>query len=307
MHSNAEERQYSLLATWVYVAIGLASLLCLALGEQLQHSSHDWGVFVKEIGFAGLISLILVFTIEKFTRGRHERAADKMVEKINFNLFHAIYKRHIPNETMAALEKTLFRSGVFRRQHELHYDIVSLPQNADMKCEKHVKCTASSRYKLENVTDSNITHSVVLTIERPIDSELEALCKIESVQIGSDNLTRQQIDAATSKTDAQIVFSHPIFLKSRQSVVIQSTAVLVKRKTDQEIWSSRIPSDGIKLTVSVPGKDLKVLANALHHEPLESLLSNESSSSWELRHGTFPFQSIVFWWSGKDPLTCPFN
>ncbi|MDP1634267.1 MAG: hypothetical protein Q8L69_06255, partial [Gallionellaceae bacterium] len=63
-----------------------------------------------------------------------------------------------------------------------------------------------------------------------------------------------------------------------------------------EIWTSRLPSDGFKLTVSMPGKDIKVFAKALHFEKIVPILSNDVTKSWELKHGIFPFQSVIFWW-----------
>lgn len=86
---------------------------------------------------------------------------------------------------------------------------------------------------------------------------------------------------------------------------MSTEATLIKQKLDQEIWASRIPSDGIKLTVSIPSKDLVVYANALHSEPLLPIINNDATKSWELNHGIFPFQSVVFWWCGKEPLICP--
>ncbi len=98
---------------WVYLTIFCISLLFLVISA---HYHSEWPVlspFFKELGVAGVIALILVFTIEKFTRQRHEKAANTLVEKINNNLFHAIYKRYIPEEVFSEVEKSLLKNRDF--------------------------------------------------------------------------------------------------------------------------------------------------------------------------------------------------
>ena len=154
----------------VYGVVFLLSLVCLLLSVIFQ---SDWPVvapFLKEMGFAGIISLIVIFTVERFSRKRHEIAADALVEKINHNLFHAIYNRYIPDAVFVEVEKCLMNSRVFRTGHELNYTIDNFEENPQgVDCTKHVKCLAQSRYTLHNVTGGEIEHPITLTLERPIE------------------------------------------------------------------------------------------------------------------------------------------
>ena len=62
-----------------------------------------------------------------------------------------------------------------------------------------------------------------------------------------------------------------------------------------EVWSTRIPSDGLTLSVRHP-TNLQVDATANHSQKLDPLLSQPNIHKWKLDHGMFPFQSVVFWW-----------
>lgn len=285
------------LAAWVYVGVFLVSLVFVLLSIIF---SADWPIaapFLKEVGFAGIISLIVIFTVESFSRKRHVKAANILVESINRNLFYAIYKRYVPDAVFVEVEKCLMHSGVFRRGHEVNYTIENIEEDADgVDCNKHVKCLAQSRYTLHNVTEGEIVHPVVLTLERPIDPKWDSYCKIISVKLNNTELTSADIIKNTTVEDAQIVFRHSVNILPSGCLEVSTSSSLLKQKTDTEIWASRLPSDGFKLTVSMPNKDIKVFAKALHSEKLVPILDNKVTKSWELKHGVFPFQSIVFWW-----------
>ena len=106
-----------LIAGWVYGVVGLVSVVLLLVGHLVETDYATFAIFLKELAFAGMIALILIGTIERFNRRRHERAANALVERINKNLFHAIYERYIPHAVFNEVEKGLLRSNVFRQEH----------------------------------------------------------------------------------------------------------------------------------------------------------------------------------------------
>lgn len=121
-------------------------------------------------------------------------------------------------------------------------------------------------------------------------------CVINSIIINGITLTDEEIASHLSTTESQKVFCRNTRIPPNGSIEVSSSSYLFKQKTDSEIWASRIPSNGFKLTVSMPSKDIKVLAQAHHSEKLVPILSYEVTKSWELKHGMFPFQSVIFWW-----------
>lgn len=288
---------------WVYFFIFLISIVFILLYVIFKDIWPVIAPLLKEIGTAGLIALVVIFSVERYSRNRHAKAADALVDRMNRNLFHAIYNRYIPEEVFVEVEKCLMHNGVFRRGHEINYTIQNIDSDLEdeqgkktVDCTKHVKCLAQSRYSLENLTNGSIQHKVKLVLERPIDPKWNDYCDIMSMKIGGRDLSTQEIDQYSSKTEVQLVFEFPITIPPNGKVEITSVSTLLKLKTDSEIWTSRLPSDGIKLTVSMPNKDINVNASAMHSEKLVKVLDNQVTKSWELKHGIFPHQSVVFWW-----------
>jgi hypothetical protein len=287
----------------VYLIVGIFSVLFILISIVLKDTWPVVSPFLKEIGFAGIISLIVIFTVERYSRNRHAKAADDLVDRINKNLFHAIYNRYIPEEVFVEVEKCLMHNSIFRRGHEINYTIQNLEADVEdengkktVDCSRHVQCLAQSRYTLKNVTGGQITHHVQLVLERPIDPKWNDFCEIKEIKISGRALSKEEIDQYSQKTEAQLIFDYEISIPPNGQIEVTSESTLLKLKTDSEIWSSRLPSDGIKLTVSMPSKDISVNASAIHSEKLVKILDNPVTKSWELKHGMFPHQSVVFWW-----------
>lgn len=289
-------------AKLVYLIVLLVSLLLILLGV-IYH--EDWKVaapFLKEVGYAGLISIIVIFTIEKFSRESHKVAAEKIANDMITNLFHAVYKRYIPDAVFSEVEKCLMHSNVFRRRHEVNYTIKSIKDgdgDGVGDCNKHVKCWAQSSYILENVSNQDIEHTVLLKLERPIEAKWDEQCKILSVTINDTEISEADVISCTSKDDVHVIFSRKVTIPAKGNLKVASSSTLLKQKTDSEIWASRLPSDGFRLTISMPSQDISVSASALHFEKLVPILNNDVTKSWELNHGIFPFQSVIFWWHSK--------
>lgn len=297
-----------LIAGWVYGVVALVSLVLLLIGHQVETNYPTFAIFLKELAFAGMIALILIGTIERFNRSRHERAANALVERINKNLFHAIYERYIPHAVFNEVEKGLLRSNVFRQEHEVYYTLEPLNDAGTVvwpPCGKYLKCIAQASYTLKNITDNPITHPVKLNLERPPEQELISYCKITDVEIDRHVLTAEEIQTMTTVTPIQICFKHDVDIKPGETIFVRTRAELIKRDLDQEIWTSMLPSDGIKLTVTVPAKNLEIKAHALHIEEIDTIVDTDVTKVWSLRYGMFPYQSLVFWWHPRQENRCP--
>jgi hypothetical protein len=285
----------------VYFVVGAISLLLILVAELTHKDYEQVAAFCKELGMAGVIALIVIFTVESYTRKRHEKAANALIEKINSNLFHAIYHRHIPDEVFTEVEKCLMHSDVFRSQHEVMYTLTKFAEDTKgVDCTKHVKCEALSTYKLKNVSNHEIKHNVVMMLERPIDVDWDGHVKIVKAKINGKELTSEEIEDASSKGESQVVFTYPTTINIGQTISVRVQALLVKQRTDQEVWASRLPSDGLKIIVQTPDKDFTVNAKANHNEKLELEVDSDVTKKWVLPYGIIPYQSVSFWWHSKE-------
>ena len=138
---------------YIYITVGLASVVLIAVSHINPVEYPESSFFVKELGFAGVIALIIIFTLAKFIREKHMIAAQHLIEKINFDLFHAIYTKHVPEKVFHEVEKCLLKSNVYRKDHEINYTLqrVSTVDDA-VDPPNHLQCLAQTSYKLVNTT-----------------------------------------------------------------------------------------------------------------------------------------------------------
>jgi hypothetical protein len=105
---------------------------------------------LHELGFAGVVSVILIFTIEKFSRERHKLAAETLLDRINQDLFRAIYKRYIPEAVFEEVEKCIMMGSVYRESHELDYTIDAFAEDVDAELSaSSFHCTAQTSTSCE--------------------------------------------------------------------------------------------------------------------------------------------------------------
>lgn len=286
---HTSQTQRNLLA---YGLMGSAGVIFLLIAYFVTTKDGFFYFFFKEIGFALVVAVCLVGTIERFTRERHEAAAEATMAEINKNLFYAVFKRYIPEKVFEEVEKSVMEADVVRSKHELNYTIEEVEDG-------QVQCLAQTSYELTSVVDAPILHKVVVRLELPVDDQRKNDCYVEKIVVGSNVYDRTKLGPHVKQTREHYSVEFPIEIAGRATVRISTHSKLVKQSTDVEVWASRIPSDGLELTVSTPSKELVVCASANHSAQLTTVIDNDVTKKWALQHGIFPYQSIMFWWKPK--------
>lgn len=289
------KKQLSWLSNVVWFLLAVIVMI-LHHNKWLEFLPDPWPDVLKEIAFAVIIAVVLIYTIDKTNKEKHEQAAQELIEKININLFHAIYKRSIPPDVFGEVEKCLLHAKVHRTDYELTYTLSRLDGEPD-----YLSCIAQSSYKLTNITDVPIQHAVQLLVEMPLEQRMMPHCHIDRVKMDGVVLEHDEIDKYVKPdADMQMKFCHIVDIPARGSIVIETKASLVKRSIDEEVWHSVLPSSGITLTVVTPNADLTLNATAFHSQKMEKVFESEVMSKWKLPYGIFPHQALLFWWKPKD-------
>jgi hypothetical protein len=273
-----------------YALLAVASFAVL-LGSLLLHEKWpDISAFLHELSFAGFIALIVIMTIERFTRERHLAEARNLISVINKNLFYAIYQRYIPPVVFREVERLLLSCDAFRTNYAITYSIEPIADD-----QLHYVCAAQSSYELHNRADDEITHVVKLNLEKPLNVAHQPLCKILSVRIGNHILTDEEIAKHTSVGKTQIHFSYPTKVAPQSALKVDVAGTLIKQVTDMELWRTTLPAEGFRVTVSAPN-GVTVEANSIHSQPAEVVHCAGNKKTWEISGGLLPTQGMVFWW-----------
>lgn len=309
----------------IYLLIFVTSILFLVFGILLAKIWKDDPDFVfqklipltvSELGVAGLIAIILISTIEKFSRKRHEEATEKMHEEfytvteemhkeINNNVFRAVYKRNINEKILQEVERSLFNSKVQREKYTIFYTLEHIDKKLDAKTDEfeHLLVTTRSTYIIQNISNGPVEHAIQSNFELPIDDrwlEMVNFTKLTITGVSPCILEGDELRSYVKPNDDkdQLLLNYNIEIPEGKAIEVIIEGTLVKRVTDMEVWASKIPSDGIELHVYSP-PDIKVCASANHSLKLLPKNPDENRTVWVLEYGLFPHQSIVFWWSNK--------
>lgn len=264
-----------------------------ALGDKKVISS-----FLKELGFAGVIALIVIFTVESFSKARHMKHSNEFVEnlikKMNKGMFAAMYNKNLPESIFSEVEDVVLRTSVYRKNHKVDYVLSPL-------CGTHsLKATVESTYTLCNASNCSIEHEFVIALEKPLDAQYNELCCVNVLRIGKIIFSDTEINDNMIETDEQFLFGTSIPLSAEEEIDISMKTTLVKLSTDTEILTSRVPSTGIDVSVRVPEDDFSVLADAMHPESIELVVDHGGLRRWSLNRAILPYQSVVFWWSRSE-------
>jgi len=282
-----------------YIVLVIISIALLSISHTINESEF-LRLLLLELGIAGIIALILIFTIEKITKEEREKATKSQIQDITENLFNAIFKRYIPDSVFSEVERCLFSSDVVRTNYRVDYDIGDISQInnfPDDDKQNYLACSIRTSFDLKNISDKEIEYDVRSFIELPMDEKLQKFVNFQSFSVDNVDIGITGVE----KSDG----SHTILTKSvkigpKSKVSIVTKYATIKRKTDSEIWASLIPSDGIKIAISSP-PSIQVKASANHSTKLiHSLISSTNiitKQEWSINTGIFPHQSVIFWWS----------
>lgn len=296
------ERRYSIA---IYVILGLLGLLII-LSYYIIQSHYPpgnpplWALLLKELGFALMIAVVLIFSVDRFTRQRHERDVNQWLALVSNDLFRAVLQRSTPENLYREVEKSLFYRDYFRRDTAIAYTLrkFSAPDGEvpDAKKERFRKCNVHFHYTVVNVNQANrnIVYPLTLVLDVLDDPDLSRFNKIIAVEVNGRAIPIDE------RIEGNLLrFEHPIEIGRGESIRVRCEWSQVVKDEDQEVWSSTDPTDGVTFTVNTPDGDLTVLGDSMHSEALSTLQRNEVAVTWELRHGVFPYQGIYFRWKKR--------
>lgn len=290
----------------VYLVVALFSVLLVIVYAAGWLASYPIAnMLVKELGAAGLVAMFLVFTIERITRRRHQRAADELMEKINTDIFRAVYKRRVPEPVFVEFERLLLTTNVYRTGLEVIYILQSLDDVDAREADPggdYLRCTIQSSFELRNLTENDISHPIYLFLDAPPASRFADLCGIDQVKLDGTALSSETIAQHLKPTEGGSRFNYRVEIPAGASVRIATTVHAVKPAINTEVWISSYPSDGLILTVTTIGISLDVTARAAHTQRLDQEMNNAVTRRWTLRRGLLPSQSVYFWWKPSAPI-----
>lgn len=296
------ETNYKVIPIIVFL-VGVLFISLYYLNPIGEDGSKFWKtilVIVKDVGIAFIVSVVVLYVIEISTHKKRELAAEKLARKMNEDVFKAVYHKYIPPIIFNEVERCLMGSGVIRSEYRVTY---ALRKSKDELLKNHYLCTLRSRYMLKNIAGGPVDEIVRARLELPITKELHTFVKFTKVIIGERELSEEEITNALVSDGKNKTFSLEV-LVPLGGLNVDVHSQLVKRLTDQEVWTTSYAADGIELTIHSPS-DCRVEGFANHskskHVIEDREVLDEGVRKYELKlnYGIIPHQSFVIWWSNE--------
>jgi len=290
-----------------YLILGLIGCVLILV---CPHIPNNWIGYqyirplAEGLGSSFIIATIMIYTVEVASRRRQEESAHAITDRIAKDVFQAIYKKYIPTAIFKEVEDCLLHSNIHREDFTIdckletieadRYPAHLVPENHDQYFSLH----SHNYYKLINNTDQDITHEITTFVELPLDDRWFQFVNIKGVRINGIELDDDKIAHGTfTKADKSALgFRHKVQLSPFAEITVSISYHTVKQKVDMEVWSTREPTNRLKLKVSAP-ENVTIQATSNHSTDLESLKGGlPGCCEWNLNAGIFPHQSVIFWW-----------
>lgn len=260
--------------------------------------------FLGDLGASFIIGVVLVYTLELFTRKRQLQENQKFIDEVNKNVLSSVYKRIIPESSFKEVEDTLLNARVERTNYEISLVLKDFPPELagdgleGVNVDEHFLVHMHSSYSIRNLSSFKREHTVLFGVEVPVEKALEKFVKIDSFNIDGNEYIEHSDGDEPGK--ANLEKATTVSLEPYSSVSVKMQGTTVKRKIDSEVWASIVPSDGVVVRIEAPN-NIELNCRANHSKEIVFCEGHEQKQErvWKLEHGILPYQSIVAWWNGS--------
>lgn len=271
-----------------------------------------WAGLAREVGFALIISFILAVLIEQDSRRRQELEVKRYLARVSRNVFETVLGSFLPDRFREAF-KDIGRTSVVRTDMVIRYEVMEFDPGelrglAD-ELRQFVKLHIFTEYKLKNISASRYTHKI--ENRYPVRSENQFyvdLSRITRLRIGLEEIDEEEIERLTGAPNEAHpdfrTFSKTFTIEPNEEIVVSYENVLVKERSDNEVWASLIPTDQLRMfcDVRLDGEyEFGVTAHCPSGMDERMCPSAGRGGVWASGGLILPYQSVVFWWREKLP------
>ncbi len=281
-----------------------------------------WAALLREIGFALTISFVIGWLIEQDSWRRQEAFVEEFSNRVSRDVFASVLGKFLPVEFQEAF-LNVGRSHVIRSNMVIRYELSEFDE-AEARAipslrEDFIKLHIFTDYTLKNISGSTYTHKIVNAYPVRSESAFHRDCShMARICIGKQELSREEINALITEADEDrqdySKFEKEYVLQRGEELQITYENVLVKERSDNEVWVSLIPTDRLWIHCDAGHLETPVTFGVTAHFPsgMDERLKPDGEHGrardanggvWASRGPVLPYQSVVFWWRERMPET----
>ncbi|MDR3448199.1 MAG: hypothetical protein P4M15_00345 [Alphaproteobacteria bacterium] len=257
--------------------------------------------FMRELGFASLIALLIVVFVEHESRQRQEEAANRMINDVSQSVFAAVLGKRLPKSLTDETFFTVLDCSIIREYLRLNLIFDDIIDDSGLVIDDFVKIHVSNIFTIKNYTDSTVkNHEIRMGYPKTPSEKYKSIVELHEVCIGSpltpDAIKKGYDNIADREDMLRYLWRRDIPAKGSLEVRVSYT--LVKERSSNEVWRTLLPTLYTQFDITMNCRDLEFGAHALHRTELEKTTGqgNTGFHSWNLATAMLPHQAILVWW-----------
>lgn len=262
---------------------------------------------LRDLGIGLIVSVFVVVFIEW-------RAGLTLRREIATDVLEAVYSRIVPDVVYNQIRDSAFRSDVIRRDWELEITVLPPDQHSDAytalrtdaQSDEVFLIKSQISYRLENLNDSEINHTVSHWIDLDVPVESIGIPRFTQVELDDQSWDLSDSDAKdlfANRTpfeqngltfsvddDRQVGFSRQVQLPRAGTTRVRYELLRAIRAPGVYVLACATPADGIRIKIESTHQ-LEFDVRPLHPQG-DRIRIIESARRWEFPYGLLPWQGF---------------
>jgi hypothetical protein len=254
---------------------------------------------LKEIGFAFLVAATLAISIDFINRRKHEEAADRLVDRMKVNLFHAVFGKDLPVKIYEQVKRHVLDMDFYRTDFKVVF-IFGTPgtdsENPDPK--NYIKYMEQTSFVVQNITNSAKKY----VIEMSLNGAESEIANGKTSYVYDDfriNNKSTEFTITRSEFEGKLDAIKEIELSPGESVKIDSATHAYVRYEDEVIFMMKLATEDASISAVSHVPNLKIRATSNHPENLEEIRVDPTFREWRQENAMFSGQGFTMNWELK--------
>jgi hypothetical protein len=296
--------------------VGFVLVLIAAHPDSVAHGAAGSGKlalevlrdFLREIGFALVVAIVIWFVFEYFARSENEAMWKERVQEVAENVFYAVHRRKIPPGYFNFANELILTPKFMRTGWQLHYSLRDAHYQENERKIPFVAVTCVSRFEVTNITEQTQLFPIQVSLPNPIHQGMKDRVGVSGILVWRSG-QRQELELAVAEqsfraqmqtNSFQFLFdAGAIEMQPQEKIEIASTFTLAKQVEDNEVLQGKYPADSLRIAiVDHCTKKRLIGARSIHPDTLEHESPAGTTDTYQYRINRYllPHHGAVFWW-----------
>lgn len=318
---STKDESFFVRPLFVYSMVILLGALCIASAEYhpsggrlalLYELFSDMlsRKFMKGFGEALIIAGIVGMTIDHYNLRRHRLSIEDMevrfsrmagnitatvANDVSANGIMSVYKTVLSDAILGAISKDVLKAELTRK----NYNIELVLRRKDGR----VKVVQTTDSEVCNQTLKSLVYPFVFMFDKTFNNMPVDGREINRFSVNGKAYSREQISEMSKTADSgNSMVCTDIKLDAKKSVRIVFETCELREEYDTIFWSTLLPTDQMRLTITVPDEDIDVVVETLHPEGPDEDPGSTMARRWVLNGAALPGQGFLVKWRVRQDV-----